>query len=355
MDTLSHKDKVPLKHDRVLELIGRASAAIGTRAFYHALTAVAAARVPHRIAMAYQYWRLGVPTCVAISDRLYDPDGESGSNDMYEKGYFRFDPFYRYWRQVGRHGVVTLRNLLDGSDHHAEYVRAMLFDLGMKDEIAVFLPSLGGSSLGLFMDRSGGVFSKSHIDALLEIYPVLEGLCLAHQRFVFTKGAGPNTDVVHDRPFAIDDAKGRRITASPEWVAREQEDPDLKKAAKMAAKSGNDPVQTETGFVHSSELDEDFPLAPGGKLHLLEDGAAAPPPLSIREATEGFFLGELTPRERDILNLILAGNPGQAIAGKLGISADTVKKHRRRLYDKLDITSERELFIRFLDYVFETL
>lgn len=349
MNTAIQKDKAPLKYPRVMELIGAASEAIGATNFYQALTAVAASRVPHRVSMAYQYWRLGAPTCVA------SPDIPDNQDDMYERGYFRFDPFYRYWRQVGRYGVVTLRNLLDGSDQHAEYVRAMIFDWGMKDEIAVFLPSLGGSSLGLFMDRSGGPFGKSHINALREIYPVLEGLCLAHQRFVFTKGGEPQTDVVHDRPFAIDDAQGRRITASSEWNAREQADPDLKKAAKTAAQSDKEPVQTKFGFVHSSELDSDFPLAPGGKLHLLETGAAAPPPLSIEDATNDFFLGELTVREREILNLILAGNPSRAIAKKLNISADTVKKHRRRLYDKLDITSERELFIRFLDYVFETL
>jgi DNA-binding CsgD family transcriptional regulator len=28
-----------------------------------------------------------------------------------------------------------------------------------------------------------------------------------------------------------------------------------------------------------------------------------------------------------------------------------VKNHRRRLYDKLDITTERELFLRYLDWL----
>ncbi|MBC8242197.1 MAG: helix-turn-helix transcriptional regulator [Alphaproteobacteria bacterium] len=234
-------------------------------------------------------------------------------------------------------------------------MRAMLFDWGMKDEIAVFLPSLGGSSLGLFMDRAGDHFGKSHVRALRQIYPTLEGLCRAHQRYVFSKGTEPQADVVYSRPFAIDDAYGRRITANENWLAAERDAPNLKAATDMSAKVGHGPVQTGMGFVHSTALEADFPLAPGGQLHLLEVGAPAPPPLSIDDATKDFFLGELTTREREILNLILAGNPGQAIAAKLNISADTIKKHRRRLYDKLDITTERELFIRFLDYVFEVL
>lgn len=338
------KDSTPVRQPRILELVGDAARAIGTTHFYDALTALAAARVPHRIAMAYQYWRLGVPTSIAYLGEPVETD------DIYERGYFRFDPFYRYWRQVGQHGVITLRELLDDSDDHTNYKRAMLSDWGMKDEIAVFLPSLGGSSLGLFMDRADGIFSKSHVNALRELYPTLNGLCRAHQRYVFSKGGESHADVVYDRPFAIDDAHGRRITANADWLNVERDTPGLNPAA-------NDQgiVQTKAGYIHSTLLESDFPLAPGGRLHLLEQGAPAPPPLSIEDATKEFFMGELTVREREVLNLILGGNPGPTIANKLAISADTVKKHRRRLYDKLDITTERELFIRFLDYVFEVL
>ncbi len=56
----------------------------------------------------------------------------------------------------------------------------------------------------------------------------------------------------------------------------------------------------------------------------------------------------LTRREKEIVALILAGHPSLRIAQKLGISRGTVKNHRRRLYRKLDITSERELFVTFL-------
>ncbi len=56
----------------------------------------------------------------------------------------------------------------------------------------------------------------------------------------------------------------------------------------------------------------------------------------------------LTRRERDIIALILSGQPNLRIAAKLGISRGTVKNHRRRIYRKFDITSERELFVIFL-------
>ena len=57
----------------------------------------------------------------------------------------------------------------------------------------------------------------------------------------------------------------------------------------------------------------------------------------------------LSPREREIVRLILSGHPTAGIARKLRLSAGTVKNHRRNIYDKLDITTERELFLQYLD------
>lgn len=58
---------------------------------------------------------------------------------------------------------------------------------------------------------------------------------------------------------------------------------------------------------------------------------------------------ELSGREREIVKLILAGHPTAGIASKLGLARGTVKNHRRSIYTKLDITTERELFLQYLD------
>jgi DNA-binding CsgD family transcriptional regulator len=59
---------------------------------------------------------------------------------------------------------------------------------------------------------------------------------------------------------------------------------------------------------------------------------------------------ELSARERELVQLILAGHPTATIAGRLGITVGTTKNHRRRIYEKLDITTERELFLQFFQY-----
>ena len=55
-------------------------------------------------------------------------------------------------------------------------------------------------------------------------------------------------------------------------------------------------------------------------------------------------------RERELVQLILAGHPTATIAERLGIAVGTVKNHRRRIYEKLDITTERELFLQFFEF-----
>lgn len=77
----------------------------------------------------------------------------------------------------------------------------------------------------------------------------------------------------------------------------------------------------------------------------------APPSPGLSPEGEPFIpqglWSELTPRELQLVRLILAGHPTAAIAEKLGIAVGTAKNHRRRIYEKLDITTERELFLQF--------
>jgi DNA-binding CsgD family transcriptional regulator len=60
---------------------------------------------------------------------------------------------------------------------------------------------------------------------------------------------------------------------------------------------------------------------------------------------------ELSARERQLVQYIVGGHPNAVIAKKLGITSGTAKNHRHSIYDKLDITTERELFLQYIDHV----
>ena len=76
------------------------------------------------------------------------------------------------------------------------------------------------------------------------------------------------------------------------------------------------------------------------------------PPVDYKIAVDAFLRDELTPRERDIVGLVLLGYPTAKIAERLELSVHTVKNHKKRMYSKLDITTERELFLNFVHFLF---
>lgn len=66
---------------------------------------------------------------------------------------------------------------------------------------------------------------------------------------------------------------------------------------------------------------------------------------------QNFGSDTLTAREQEVVQLILVGHGSNAISLKLGISLTTVKTHRRNVYNKLQISSQAELFSLFLLYL----
>ena len=55
---------------------------------------------------------------------------------------------------------------------------------------------------------------------------------------------------------------------------------------------------------------------------------------------------ELTPREREVLTLIAAGLGNAAIAGRLGLAANTVGNHISNIFAKLQVASRAEAIVR---------
>jgi DNA-binding NarL/FixJ family response regulator len=63
----------------------------------------------------------------------------------------------------------------------------------------------------------------------------------------------------------------------------------------------------------------------------------------------GSELSVLTERERSVLDLLAKGFLYKEIAGRLGLSIDTVRTHLRKIYDKLHVHSRTEAVLRYLE------
>lgn len=80
----------------------------------------------------------------------------------------------------------------------------------------------------------------------------------------------------------------------------------------------------------------------------LARGEAHPQSRPIDHLFTDFGRGLLSPREREVALLILKGHSSESIGYNLGISTATVKTHRQKLYAKLGLSTQQELFSTFL-------
>lgn len=71
----------------------------------------------------------------------------------------------------------------------------------------------------------------------------------------------------------------------------------------------------------------------------------------IDRAVDAFGRSVLSTREAQTLQLILRGHSSKSIARLLGNSPETVRAHRKRVYAKLGVASQGELFSAFLNAV----
>eukprot|EP01035_Chromulina_nebulosa_P000547 gene547-768_t len=77
-------------------------------------------------------------------------------------------------------------------------------------------------------------------------------------------------------------------------------------------------------------------------LRLVARGQRSLPPEVARRLNELRLGPAITPREREILAFIAAGRANKEIAGLLGVSEDTVKRHVSHILEKLDVNDRAQ-------------
>jgi len=68
----------------------------------------------------------------------------------------------------------------------------------------------------------------------------------------------------------------------------------------------------------------------------------------VQQAADAFGRDVLTPRECEVVKLVLRGYSTKSVSQSLGISPGTVKVHRENIYAKLRVSSQAELFNHFI-------
>lgn len=253
--------------------------AVGTAGFERSALALLAALIPNDMQWLVIYDKISRPRIVHFNMTSGDVGfylNREEIPELYVSGYYRFDPIYRYWREIAEPGVCTLHHMPVNTCDPCTYISEFLPITHMEDEAVVLFDYGDNKAMGLCLSRSSQ-FTMAEVILMRSIYPLLAGLFDAHRRLY----------------------------------------------------PANDPNVTAVAF---GEVSSDSPL-------------------DFSAAVEEFMPEILTPRERQIVKCVLAGYPNAAIASYLGIGEGTAWNHKKRVYGKLDITTERELFSLFLGFL----
>lgn len=323
----------------VWNAIGSASAAIGEATFYDRLLEVPAALVEADLLSLMRYSSFGAP------DLVIPREIRAEVAAPYNSGLYAFDPFHHYWRNVAKPVVTSLRRLAPAEMWKSRYALEFMRAARISDEIAVFLPPLGGASPTLILDRAKGGFTNAELARVERVFPLLAGLHNAHLKAIVSRGMIAHAQ---EKPLRLIDRCGKELAVNLAWE-RLAEDPKNRLAeavADLAASGANDIALADGRLLIRSSLALDFGAAPGGQCYQVEV-----PALSSPRAPCDSWLAPLTPRERQIVMLTLEGHPIAGIAKRLGVASGTIKNHRLRLYQKLDITTERELFLTHMQHL----
>jgi len=177
------------------------------------------------------------------------------------------------------------------------------------------------------------------------VFPLLAGLHNAHLKAIVSPSM-----IVHaeETPLRLIDRSGKELAANLAWQ-KLSADRESRLGDALARLTGSAASQIDLPgdrMLIRTALPADFGAAPGGWCDRVER-----PIHPDTSAPCDSWLAPLTQREREIVLLTLDGHPIASIAKRLGVSRGTIKNHRLRLYQKLDITTERELFLTHMQHL----
>lgn len=332
----------------ILPALGRLAASVGHADFYDVALELIGnlIRCDRRLVMRYS--RFDRPSFLV---------NQSLPNDFVEAyldGLYRFDPLYRVVRSGDATGVLTFQTMRENEPVDSFYDE-FFASVMIHDELAMMLPAVSGVCIALCFDRNRSSFRDAEVFRLRQLHPLLDALHRLHiERTLFGAQSGKPFD--SKLAVLVTDADGRALFSNEKWdaIGRDRVDDDL--AAIAALQPTGEHILDDDHVLHWETLPATHTVAPGGRVHIVERTSPGYFNVDAKLLFNAFSNRfRLTPREKEIVWLMLRGNPTSLIAKQLDLSEGTVRNHRYRLYAKLDITTEREIFSLFLNDILSEL
>jgi len=333
---------------KLAQRIGTLVEATGSEGFYGAVANFLAEMINSNRWVVMRYKRYAVPEFVennSVTDEL---------KRIYLDGLYRFDPLLRLVDSGIRDDTFILSKLRKPKSTDV-YLDQIYQSSLIRDEAGILLSVPGGGCMAICIDHGFRNFRDTEIKIIENVFPLVKSIHTVHLDRTFLSlsyGSGRGSNSRAKQAIIIFDRHHQPIFRNEDWfiLEKKKQIPDFDQ---IDLNSGNGTVALEEGNVlYWERLDDKFAVAPGGLICTIEQRSPGYLTVNIKESLRDFqHRHKLTSRECEIIDLVLQGYPNSMIAKKLDIAAGSVRNHRHRLYNKLDITTERELFFMFIDFL----
>lgn len=275
-------------------------------------------------------------------------DDESTRN--YLDWLYRLDPLLRLVGEGNVPAVTTFAQMRSEDRSNAFYDE--IFKSGkIFDELVLFLEAPGGTYIAFCFDHSSQLATAEEIAAFRSVEPVVAE---AHRLHVQNAIAGGLDSIYGDRRVGVlvVDADRQAIYQNRAWEAVVPGNQCSELLRHAFSVGEREPSTWDEHVLHWEHLDLDVVQVRSSRILFLETHAPGYLRTDIEAALKAFCdLYRLSHRERQIIEKTMLGYPTSLIAEKLGLSTGTIKNYKQRLYLKLDITSEREIFSLFMGHL----
>lgn len=285
----------------------------------------------------------GLNTSCTMSGLAKDPAREA---ELYRHEYLDDEPSSYLSLIAERRTTAVLSEVTGGDLDRASRYRHLLAGFGVSDELRAicWAGETPWGSLSIY--RMEGHFTAAEADRVAALAPhVATGL-----RYTLLRAAASRPEAVDEPPGILEAHPDGRIVAMTDaassWL--ELGGPMIVTAANIVAAAIRDRPDWR-GASSRLSLPNGPVLSLNASSVTSDDGTVAVIVDRARPAQLGAMLIAaygLTPRQRDVLSLLLLGRPMGQIAAQLGISEHTANDHRKAIYVAVGVSSRSELAAR---------
>ncbi|MTI15813.1 LuxR family transcriptional regulator [Rhodobacteraceae bacterium RKSG542] len=169
--------------EKALQYLAGAAGQVGSPTFLETTLSALGKIVPADMAWAIVYSHAEPPHVLlhAAPRKTEEPLDTDYIRRLYDSGYYRFDPFFRHWRQTATTGVVRLSQILDSSPEDWSYKMGFIPNTGFAEDVALFCKLDDQRALAFTLERQSE-FSADEIRGLELAFSLIQGMVESHNR-----------------------------------------------------------------------------------------------------------------------------------------------------------------------------